>query len=362
MIRTLSITTWSITLGAVPVFLLGALAVFVRDELGFSEAKLGVAASLYYLASAVAAVPGGRLAERLGARWVIALAAAGTTVAMLGVALVARSWPVLVAFMMLAGIANGHALPATNLGLTQGIPAGRRGLAFGVKQSSGTVATLLAGAAVPVIALTVGWRWAFAMLGVAGIPLIVWGIAGRITNPRPRPGPRERSPVPTGPLVLLAFAGTCGVIGGSSMAAFYVESAVAQGIGPGTAGTVLAAGAVLGVVARTGWGWVGDHCGTAQFRVMGGLFLAGAVGFGLLSMAGSAALLVIATALIFGLGWAWPGLYNFAVADRTPAAPAVATGVTGTGQFAGGIVGSVGFGVLLEQTSYRAAWLAVPRA
>lgn len=357
MIRTLSVTTSCITLAAVPVFLLGALAIFIRDELHFTETQLGFAASLYYLGAAASAVPGGRLVERIGERRGIALASLGTTLAMLGVAVVADSWGDVVACMMLAGVANGCALPATNLGLARRIPPGRRGLAFGVKQSAGTLATLLSGAAVPTLALTVGWRWAFAAAGVAGLPLIVWGVLGRSRGGASTV--RERHPIPTGPLVVLAAAGACGVVAGSSLAAFYVESAVAQGIWSGTAGTMLAVGSVVGVAGRIGWGWIGDHCGTAQFRVMSGLLAVGAGGFLLLGIATSSVRLVVATLLIFGMGWAWPGLYNFAISERIPAAPAAATGVTGTGLFAGGIVGPVGFGVLVEQTSYQYAWSAV---
>ncbi|HYJ70041.1 MAG TPA: MFS transporter [Nocardioidaceae bacterium] len=357
MIRTLSVTTSCITLAAVPVFLLGALAVFIRDELRFDETQLGVAASLYYLTAALSATPGGRIVERIGEHRGIALAASGTTVAMLAIAALADSWADVVACMMLAGLANGFALPATNLGLARRIPPGRRGMAFGIKQSSGTLATLLSGAAVPILALTVGWRWAFAAAGAAGLPLIVWGIAGR--PGRTGSAVRERHPIPTGPLVVLAAAGACGVVAGSSLASFYVESAVAQGIFSGTAGTLLAVGSVVGVAGRVGWGWLGDHCGSAEFRVMSGLLAVGAVGFILLGAATSSARLLLATLLIFGMGWAWPGLFNFAVSERIPAAPAAATGVIGTGLFAGGIVGPVGFGLLVHHASYRSAWSAV---
>jgi hypothetical protein len=48
---TLAATTLSNTLGILPVFLLGALAIFIRDELQFGETALGAAASMYYLAA-----------------------------------------------------------------------------------------------------------------------------------------------------------------------------------------------------------------------------------------------------------------------------------------------------------------------
>jgi hypothetical protein len=36
----------------------------------------------------------------------------------------------------------------------------------------------------------------------------------------------------------------------------------------------------------------------------------------------------------------------------------VASGITGSGQFAGGIVGPLGFGALVERTSYQVAWMS----
>ncbi|MGH9247126.1 MAG: MFS transporter [Acidimicrobiales bacterium] len=352
---TLAAATLSITLAALPVFLLGALAVFVRDELGFAEARLGAAASVYYLASALASVPGGRLAERLGARRSIGVAAAGTAAATLGIALVATSWSRLVGCLVVAGAANGVALPATNLTLARRIPASRQGVSFGLKQSSGPIATLVAGLSVPALGLTMGWRWAFAFAGGAAVILATAALGGR---PGPHQAARRDGDVPTGPLVLLSLAAASAVVAGSALGAFFVESAVANGIPTAVAGSLLAGGSVLGVVARVAWGWVGDLRPSGHLRLVGLLQASGALGFALLGPARSYLVLIPATVLVFCAGWAWPGVFNFAVVRRSPGAPAAASGVTGMGQFAGGIVGPLGFGALVEWSSYVAAWAA----
>lgn len=353
----LAAATLSITLGALPVFLVGSLAVFIRDDLSFGETRLGAAASLYYLASAVCSVPGGRLCERLGARRSVAVAATGTMIASLGIAVLSQSWLELVLFLVLAGISNAIALPATNLAVARSVSPRRQGVAFGLKQSSGPFATLLAGAAVPLLGLTVGWRWAFVAAAAAAVPLIVVGVFQ--ADQRPRPTLRHTGVTRTGPLVVLALGATCAVVAGSSLGAFYVQSAVTQGVPAGTAGTLFAAGSVLGVLARVGWGWIGDRRRSLHFAMVAGLLISGALGFALLGAADRIGLLAVATVLIFCTGWAWPGLFNFAVVDRTPAAPAAATGITGTGLFAGGIVGPLGFGGLVERTSYLAGWLTM---
>lgn len=357
---TVAAAALSITLSALPVFMLGSLAVLIRRELHFGETQLGATASLYYLASALASVPAGRFVERLGARRGIALAGAGSALAATGVAVAAHSWALLSLFMALAGVANGIALPATNLALARGIRRERQGVAFGFKQSNGPFATLLAGAAVPGIGLTIGWRWAFAFTAMAAVPLVAQGAFRRgALDP---PVARDPADVSTAPLVVLAAAAACAVVAGSSLGAFYVESAVHHGLSPGAAGTWLAAGSVTGIGARVYWGSFGDRLHGGYLVVVSALLLGGVAGFALLGAGGAPAVLAAATLLTFVTGWAWPGLFNFAIVRGSPHAPAAATGITGTGQFGGGVVGPIGFGFLVERFSYQTAWLGAATA
>src|SRR4051812_32997335 len=54
------------TIGTLPVFLLGGLAPLVRSDLSLSDGVLGGAVSIFFVASALSAVPAGRVAERWG--------------------------------------------------------------------------------------------------------------------------------------------------------------------------------------------------------------------------------------------------------------------------------------------------------
>jgi predicted MFS family arabinose efflux permease len=356
-VAALVVATVSIALAALPVFLLGALAVFIRAELGFGEAALGVSASLYYLTSALSSVPGGRLTTRVGVRNSIALAAVGSTVALFGVAVLGRSWLVLTGFMMVAGAVNGVALPASNVALARRVPARHQGVSFGLKQSAGPIATLLAGASVPALGATVGWRWAFVLAGLIALPLV---FVGRGLGRRSGKATKARSGrLPTAALVALAVAAALAVVGGSSLAAFYVESAVASGRSPAVAGTLLAGGSVLGIGARIAWGWLSGVRHAWHVSMIVWMLVIGSLGFAALGRAGSVSSLAIATVLVFGFGWAWPGIFNFAIVSRTPEAPAVASGIVATGTYAGGTVGPVMFGALVEWRSYEVAWLAV---
>src|SRR3954468_13734476 len=160
---------------SVPVFLVGGLAVQISDELGFTPAGLGLAVSAYFGASALSSVPAGAVVERYGSRTVSRFAIGVAAAALLGIAVGAQALWSLIAVLVLGAAANALGQLASNSSLAEHVPARRQGLSFGVKQAAIPVCTLLAGAAVPAVALTLGWRWAFvlaAALAVAAIPLV----------------------------------------------------------------------------------------------------------------------------------------------------------------------------------------------
>jgi predicted MFS family arabinose efflux permease len=95
--------------------------------------------------------------------------------------------------------------------------------------------------------------------------------------------------------------------------------------------------------------------------VLSMLLVVGAAGLALLALP-SAAALVAGVLLGFGLGWAWPGLLNYAVVQLNPSAPATATSITQTGVYAGGCVGPLVFGPLAAHAGYPEAWLTAAAA
>jgi cyanate permease len=236
------------------------------------------------------------------------------------------------------------------------VPKHRQGLSFGVKQSAIPIATLLAGAAIPTVALTVGWRWAFVV--IAGLGLLALPLAPR--GPRPSKRPKEASDAraerATGPLVVLAFGATLAAGAASALGIFLVSSSVAQGLGAGTAGLVLIAGSMVCVSARIGGGWLADRRRGQHVLVVAATLAVGAGGLVLLALPGMWTL-VVGTVLGFGLGWSWTGVLNFAVVRLNPLAPAAATSITQAGVYCGGCAGPLVFG-LLAAHSYPLAWLS----
>ena len=60
--------------------------------------------------------------------------------------------------------------------------------------------------------------------------------------------------------------------------------------------------------------------------------------------------------LVLVFGWGWMGLFTYAVVNRYAGLPEKATGVMQTGFFAGGVLGPVGFGLLVETGSFTIGW------
>ena len=343
------------TAGVMPAFLTGGLAVQVREELGFGEAALGLAVALFFAFSSVSSVVFGRVVERLGAHRSMRLATVGSAASLLGVAVFARSWSLLVVCLVVGGFANAVAHPATHLSLAREIPPNRQGFSFGIKQAAIPTATLLAGLAVPVLALTVGWRWAF--VGGALLALIVTFLVPAETHEGvPKVKEARAGDVRTGPLVLLAVGIGLGSTAATPLGAFIVESAVAAGVEVGRAGLLLALGSATGITVRVLFGHLADGMSGGRLRLVAGMLGAGAAGFVMLAT-GMDSLLVIGTMLAFGAGWGWPGLFNFAIVKTNPGAPAAATGITQTGASGGAALGPLVFGLVLQATGYTTAWL-----
>jgi MFS family permease len=339
---------------SVPVFLVGGLAVQISDELRLSPAGLGLAVSAYFGASALASVPAGALVERFGAvrvsRAGILLAAASLVM----IAVAARALWSLVAILVLGAAANAMGQLSSNVALSQQVPARRQGLSFGVKQAAIPVCTLLAGVAVPTVALTLGWRWAFVLAGIlAAAAVLLVPAGGRKSHPE-----KGRA---TGALVVIAVGATLAAGSANALGTFLVDSAVARGIAPGAAGLSLTLGSAVCVAARVLTGWQADKHPSGQVGVVAALLACGAAGLLLLATPGVVPL-VIGVVLGFGLGWSWAGLVNFAVVRMHPQAPAAATSITQTGIYAGGCVGPLGLGALATAAGYPTMWVVAAMA
>ena len=299
--------------------------------------------AVYFGVSALASVPSGALVERYGPNVVARagiLLAAGS---LLAIAAAARTYALLVLLLGISATANALGQLASNSALAQHAPAHRQGLFFGLKQAAIPVSTLLAGAAVPAVALTVGWRWAFVAAAVAALTALALVPAQAPGAGRGR-GDRDRTRAP-GALLIVGLAACLAAAAANALGTFLVDSAAGRGLDPALAGLTLTLGSVVCLVARIGAGWLADRRADGHIALIAAMLVAGAAGLGLLALDGTVPL-VAGVVLGFGLGWAWPGLMNFAVVRLHPQAPAAATSITQTGVYAGGCVGPLGLGAV----------------
>jgi MFS family permease len=337
---------------SVPVFLVGGLAVQIGADLNFRPAGLGLAVSAYFGATALASVPAGALVERYGSTAIARCGIALSASSLLAVAALARSLWSLVLILALGAGANAMGQLASNTSLSRHVPMRRQGLSFGVKQAAIPVSTLLAGAAVPLVALTLGWRWAFVFAAVASVAAL-WLVP--VETDRAGRSAAHSAERATSALVVIGLAAMLAAGAANALGTFLVDSAVARGIEPGPAGLALTLGSLVCVLARIGGGWQADRLPSRQVGVIAALLASGAAGLALLAVPGTLPL-IVGVVLGFGLGWSWPGLMNFAVVRLHPQAPAAATSITQTGVYAGGCLGPLALGALAEAGGYPVMW------
>jgi MFS family permease len=353
-VRVAGVAVLSTATGALPVFLLGGLAVQVRADLGFTESQLGLAVTVFFAVSALCSSGAGHLTEGVGVRRAMAVTALLVTTGLSVIAL-SGAWAVVVVGLCIAAVGNAFSQPAANLLIARAITRARQGLAFGVKQSAVPFTSLLGGMAVPVFALTVGWRWAFIAATVCALALVLLtprGIAAERHRPRRR---SRRLHGSAAPLAVLGAAAVLANMGANSLGIFLVETAVARGTAEATAGLLLMGGSAVGITTRFICGWWADRTSRNLFATVAVMLLAGSAGFAGLAF-GEGALLLLATALAFSAGWGWNGLFAYAVVDAYRRSPAAATGLAQTGLFLGAMAGPGVFGVTAQHLGFATAW------
>jgi predicted MFS family arabinose efflux permease len=342
--------------GVLPLFLTGAMAVQIGRDLGFGATGVGLLSGSYALTTMAGSAPLGGRVGAVGVRRSLRVAALVSAVALMGAALAPGTWW-LAAALVVAGLANAIGQPAGNATLAQHVSADRFGIAFAVKQSGIPVATLLGGLAVPAVALTIGWRWAFAMAALLAVTAALLPPPDRPLDSRRPEGrvPRAQQP----PLWALASGLSLAVVAATSIGAFGASGAVAVGLTEATAGLLVAAGGLAGLTIRLAAGLLADRVAVGALAAVAGLIAVGALGWALMAAAFAldrAQPYVIGLLIANAFGWGWPGLLHLAVARQFPTATAAASGVTQTGVSAGLLAGPPVLGLVVGLAGWTQAW------
>ena len=337
-----------------PGFLTASLAPRIRADFVFGKSSLGLAVALFYLVSAAGSVPAGRLVDRLGATWGFRLSAGFTVASCLAIVAFAHSAASLTLLMLIGGIGNALGGPTVSALLKREVAVHRQGLAFGAQQAGAPIGALLAGLALPAVAIPFGWRWAFVAAGALGV--IAVACAPGIVAQAARSGAAGRRPAGFTSVHALAIAAVLASAAGVGFVSFLVTYAVDSGITETGAGVLLAGVALMSTISRIVFGVFADRAGQEPLRPVAAMLALSVPGFLLLAV-GEPAVIVVAALVAGGLGWAWPGGLTLAVVQRSPEAPAWAVGVMMTGLFVGAVSGPLLTGFLAEHDRFTLAWI-----
>jgi MFS family permease len=350
----------AIVASILPVFLLGSLSFEIRSDLRYGEATAGLVLAAFFASSAVVSSGLGRWVDQVGPRRALTAALVGTLAVQLAVASAARAVAVVGVLAALGGVCNATAQLGANVFIARCLPADRQGLGFAIKQSAMPGAALIAGLALPSVALTFGWRWAFAVGAL--FTLVALGAVRRrvpappveeVAGPAGAVGAGQLQPITA--FLAMAVAAAFATAAAITLGGFFVESAIDAGIRPATAGLVFSAGSVISIAARLAVGAAADRRPGDLLGVVAAMIAVGAIASVWFTWRSPVAHL-IGVPLAFGAGWAWPGLFNLSVVRAAPEAPGRATGITQTGTYVGGAAGPVLFGAVAENASFSAAW------
>jgi MFS family permease len=339
---------------------LGILATFIIDDLSISRAQLGIALGLANVASAVLSPIAGRITDRIGGKkaLVALFVTAGVTYLILGTAV---AYAMLLVGALAGAFSQATANPATNKLIAEDVPAGKRGVITGVKQSGVQAGIFLGGLTVPTLAITLGWRGAY--LIVALIPLVFAAIAAWVIPTAPKATAehrtRSRDPLPSAIWWLTGFGFLMGFSGAVTfLVPLFAEEAL--GLSPVVGGVAAAVIAFVAIPGRILWSRYAERSGAFRGS-LGAMAVLSIAAAGVFYLSGAAAAwLLWPAAVLIALGSSsWNSVGMVAVM--------VEAGVAATGRASGfvlfGFLAGLGiappiFGAIIDRTgSYDLLWL-----
>ncbi|MDQ2922633.1 MAG: MFS transporter [Acidobacteriota bacterium] len=172
------------------------LGILATDEnfkrtIGWNEAEYGYVTTAFQAAYAIGLLLVGYLMDRFGTRKGFSFAIVFWSIAAMGHAL-ARSALSFGAARFALGLGEAGNFPASIKTVAEWFPKKERALATGIFNSGSNVGAIVAPLAVPFIAVTYGWQWAFIITGMLGfLWLVFWLMVYRRPEEHPKLSPAE---------------------------------------------------------------------------------------------------------------------------------------------------------------------------
>ncbi|WP_233523447.1 MFS transporter [Dyella solisilvae] len=172
---------------------LGVLAPFLQDKMGWSEVQYSTIVTAFQAAYAIGLLCAGAVIDRFGTRIGYALAIGIWSLAAMGHALATGVVSFAVARFAL-GLGESGNFPAAIKAVAEWFPQRERALAAGIFNSGSNIGAIVAPLLVPVVAATFGWQAAFLCTGLLSATwLTAWLITYRTPDQQPRLSAAERA-------------------------------------------------------------------------------------------------------------------------------------------------------------------------
>lgn len=352
---------WAMMMSALPHYAISVAAPVLMIELEIGEALLGaITASLYIIGAATARLAS-RLLDAMSGRVGLALLGVLATGSLLTIA-ASRNVGMLFAAAILGGASMGLNNPATNRVISLHVPDGRRGIVIGLKQSGVKAAQIVAGSALPLLVILVGWRSGTALLAAActGVLILsVWAVpAVRTTFGTP-----SRAAISTvrSEIRWLRLYSLCMAFSVASSTTYIALYAVTRiGMELTTAGLLVTLFGLTGMISRIIWAAIAERIGRAPL-VLVVLSAGGLVGLGLIAATERIAAVwpiwvgVALTGVTIGT---WNVIAQLTVVREVPSThAATATGSVHAAFAIGLAAGPAAFGVIVEFSgSFLLGW------
>jgi sugar phosphate permease len=361
--RWVILATGAVGAGAFSALRMGlpSLGPAVRGEYGLSLGEVGLAFAAVTGGGMLTLVPWGALTDRIGERPVMVAGLAGSGLALV-VAAYASTYPALLAGLLGAGMLGASATGASGRAVMGWFARSERGFALGIRQMALPLGGALASLTLPSLVDAHGLRAAFiALAGLSFTAAAAAGLLMRDPPPAPARAPAPPAPPPTRDRRLwrLGAGGALLVCAQASMLGFIVLFLHdARGVSAPTAAAALGALQLVGAGVRIVAGRRSDREGLriAPMRRIAARNTALLAAVGLLA-GGPGAVLYPVLAVAGVSTMSWNGLAFTAAAEISGRARAgTAMSLQNTIISVGGVLAPTAFGVLVEATSWTAAY------